>query len=839
MAPSHIHIIFRNDDICALSDADKERRILHIFEKHRIPQIIGVVPNIVEDMHDCRCNNFHALNENPNIVSLIKEYQEKGLLEIAQHGFSHRTNAHHFCRRYTIDDKHYFQGIDRRWLAFEPSCESFSEFNGFNESYIQELIAKGKLIIESTLNITPETFIFPWNSLDEASLKALKTLGFRRVLYSDGTQTLQGMQCIRQYHYDLFTLPQFFKETENISHDIFTHISYHSWMLTENEISRLDALLADVVKRANVTIITTKEIKDIPNIDKHLAQSRMARHLTNRSNKHKEKAVILPPFYILNSFHNFKTAAKAFPTAFLVDIWGLKRSFYWFGLATLISAFFYAESRKIMWALLFLISLSITFKIRSMRQIASKQKKEYEQARLKRKTPDLPQDFIELASLAHKNPFNRLIRQAYLKAFENQKDPSPEEKNCYHQLQYVEHPESVEPINRLADNYLAQHNNFFACMALDFSLNINPGQPGIYQKLEQLTKKVAPLMPGQLLPETCTVSVIMPTYNKAHCLKESIASLLNQTFKDFELIVINDGGADIISILHSFNDNRIKYINLPENNGVSHATNQGILNARGKYIAYLDDDDIYYPNHLETLVNAAESSRKAFAYDNTFAVDGQFVNGTFVPQTVRFVWDKPANENTIIHEPLFCQLTVLHRKEVFNTTGLFREGMKMAQDYEFWLRAAKHFKFEHSRIITSEYRHTGQNSVLTNKIGLHFHGWLICNYHRFLEGKISILKSLLRRQEMTRALQCYNLIKDEHTTHFKDTILLEELILLAYRFKDFAFLTVLKQKYESHPLRPYRRSRHLLQRMIKFLPNILVAALVRNVLKQRTELVLI
>ena len=85
----------RNDDLCALSDPSKERAILRIFEKYHIPQVVSVIPNVTEDPHDAHLDRFHPLEENTEILSLLREYQEKGLIEIAQHGFTHQTNIHH------------------------------------------------------------------------------------------------------------------------------------------------------------------------------------------------------------------------------------------------------------------------------------------------------------------------------------------------------------------------------------------------------------------------------------------------------------------------------------------------------------------------------------------------------------------------------------------------------------------------------------------------------------------------------------------------------------------------------------------------------------------------
>lgn len=104
------------------------------------------------------------------------------------------------------------------------------------------------------------------------------------------------------------------------------------------------------------------------------------------------------------------------------------------------------------------------------------------------------------------------------------------------------------------------------------------------------------------------VSIIMPVYNKEKYLEKSIKSILNQTYKNFELIIINDGSTDNSScICHKFaqEDRRIKVIDI-ENNGVSNARNIGIKNANGQYIQFIDADDYIDKDMLEDLVNLSE-----------------------------------------------------------------------------------------------------------------------------------------------------------------------------------------------------------------------------------------
>ncbi len=113
-----------------------------------------------------------------------------------------------------------------------------------------------------------------------------------------------------------------------------------------------------------------------------------------------------------------------------------------------------------------------------------------------------------------------------------------------------------------------------------------------------------------------TVSVIIPTYNRANLVSRAIKSVLNQTYQDFEIIVVDDCSEDNTEeIVKSFNDSRIRYIKHKKNKGGSAARNTGIKRARGKYIAFLDDDDEWLPSKLEKQIMLFEKLSKHYGVD--------------------------------------------------------------------------------------------------------------------------------------------------------------------------------------------------------------------------------
>ena len=109
-------------------------------------------------------------------------------------------------------------------------------------------------------------------------------------------------------------------------------------------------------------------------------------------------------------------------------------------------------------------------------------------------------------------------------------------------------------------------------------------------------------------------SVIIPIYNKEKDVETTIKSVLNQTYIDYEIILVDDGSTDnSLNIVNAIEDDRIQ-IFTKQNEGVSKTRNYGITKAKAEYIAFLDADDYWYPNHLEILHNLIKKFTKGFAW---------------------------------------------------------------------------------------------------------------------------------------------------------------------------------------------------------------------------------
>ncbi len=184
------------------------------------------------------------------------------------------------------------------------------------------------------------------------------------------------------------------------------------------------------------------------------------------------------------------------------------------------------------------------------------------------------------------------------------------------------------------------------------------------------------------------VSVIMPTFNRAAYLQEAIESVLEQTYIDYELIIIDDGSVDNTKEVCAKYGEKVRYL-YQENKGSPSARNYGISQARGKYIALLDDDDRWVPHKLQIQVDFMEKHPElAFICSSAYVID-QVDNATkfFGVSSSENSFDHLILGNFVFH------LTVLAKKEIILEIGGYDTNLLLCQDYDLWLRIAKKHPF--------------------------------------------------------------------------------------------------------------------------------------------------
>ena len=201
--------------------------------------------------------------------------------------------------------------------------------------------------------------------------------------------------------------------------------------------------------------------------------------------------------------------------------------------------------------------------------------------------------------------------------------------------------------------------------------------------------------------ESPTISVIVPTYNRADMLADCIDSILNQTMNDFEVIVVSDGSTDQTKeVIGNYNDPRLLFFE-KENGGQASARNLGIKKSKGKYISFCDDDDRFYSDHLEILHRILETNKDiGLVYSDAVWV---YKNGSKEPE-VKFCkdFDKKSfeNFNYITTQTVLFRKSRLRDVDLFDESVGFRDGL---EDWEFFLRLSDICRFSHLKKITAEY----------------------------------------------------------------------------------------------------------------------------------------
>lgn len=192
------------------------------------------------------------------------------------------------------------------------------------------------------------------------------------------------------------------------------------------------------------------------------------------------------------------------------------------------------------------------------------------------------------------------------------------------------------------------------------------------------------------------ISIIVPTYNRQNLIVCSIESILNQTYKNIEIIIINDGSTDgTKDVLKKIKDSRVRVFNNENNQGASASRNIGVNKAIGSFIAFQDSDDIWYQEKLEIqykklITSGADAVSCSFYRKDTKGIE------SLVPNTK--IIDKITENNNIINlkqilrSNLISTQTLLIKKEVFKTLKGFDTNLKSLEDWELAIRLLKNHK---------------------------------------------------------------------------------------------------------------------------------------------------
>ena len=202
-------------------------------------------------------------------------------------------------------------------------------------------------------------------------------------------------------------------------------------------------------------------------------------------------------------------------------------------------------------------------------------------------------------------------------------------------------------------------------------------------------------------------TVIIPLYNKESYVENTINSILNQTFTNYEVLIVNDCSTDdSVAKVKPFLSEKIKLIAHSENKGLSATRNTGIQNANSDYITFLDADDLWKPTFLETIhqLNTDFPEAKIFGtnyeevYKNKIVVPNNSARH-LVPNSAQIIDFFKYN----LGQGIYNHGSVCFHKEVYSKAGMYDENIDFAEDIDFNIRANYHFKLAYSNTIQMQY----------------------------------------------------------------------------------------------------------------------------------------
>jgi glycosyltransferase involved in cell wall biosynthesis len=187
------------------------------------------------------------------------------------------------------------------------------------------------------------------------------------------------------------------------------------------------------------------------------------------------------------------------------------------------------------------------------------------------------------------------------------------------------------------------------------------------------------------------VSIIIPVYNGEKTIQETINSVLQQTFNDFEIIVINDGSQDsTLEAINNIKDDKVRVFSYP-NAGVSTSRNRGLALAQGEFISFLDADDLWTPDKLEIQFKALQdNSQAAVAYSWSDWIDE---SGQFLRSGGHISINGKVFEHLLVRDFIESGSNPLIRKQALDEAGEFDQSVTPAEDWDMWLRLAARYEF--------------------------------------------------------------------------------------------------------------------------------------------------
>lgn len=216
------------------------------------------------------------------------------------------------------------------------------------------------------------------------------------------------------------------------------------------------------------------------------------------------------------------------------------------------------------------------------------------------------------------------------------------------------------------------------------------------------------------------ISVVIPLYNKRNCISEALNSVFNQSYTDFEVVVVDDGSTDgSLEVVREFSDKRLRIIE-KTNSGVSATRNAGIAAAANEWIAFLDADDIWTSFHLETLVKLHEKFPQAEVLCSNyekFTSDENYIDKLeTIEQKMNCFIVEDYYERLLSGKHVIWSSTALVKKECLEKIGGFNERLIKGEDLDCWAKLYENFVMAQTEFVTAFYRLDPTDGNATKKV---------------------------------------------------------------------------------------------------------------------------
>ncbi len=212
------------------------------------------------------------------------------------------------------------------------------------------------------------------------------------------------------------------------------------------------------------------------------------------------------------------------------------------------------------------------------------------------------------------------------------------------------------------------------------------------------------------------VSIIVRTKDRPSLLKAAIQSIAAQTYRPMEVVLVNDGGCDLDleELKRILGNVSLNYQRLDINMGRAHAGNVGIENAKGEYIGFLDDDDEFYPDHVETLMAFLMQSDYPAAYTDSIFAFQEWKTDRYVTASKKVLHSQDFDRQLLLVANYIPMLNVIQRKDLICKAGLFDEKLEVHEDWDLWLRLSQYGDFYHIKKVTAQVSMRTDGTTITS-----------------------------------------------------------------------------------------------------------------------------